>query len=234
MARIDRGSDQLRPVEVTRGYTEMTPGSVLIAMGRTRVLCTASVDSEIPPWLRDSGKGWVTAEYGMLPGSSPQRISRRTTSGRTKEIQRLIGRSLRAIVDLGALGELTIRVDCDVLQADGGTRTAAITGAWVALHDAVSWARSEGMLSGEPIVDQCAAISVGLVDGALLLDLPYEEDADADVDLNVVMTGSGGLIEVQGTAEGDPFSRDQLDSMLDLAAKGIGELLEIQAKATTS
>lgn len=221
-------------MEITRGYTEMTPGSVLIAMGRTRVLCTAAVEAEIPPWLRDSGKGWVTAEYGMLPGSSPQRISRRTTSGRTKEIQRLIGRSLRAIVDMEALGELTIRVDCDVLQADGGTRTAAITGAWVALHDAISWARGESMVSGEPIVDQCAAISVGLVDGELLLDLPYEEDAGADVDLNVVMTGSGGLIEVQGTAEGDPFTRDQLNSMLDFAAKGIGELVELQAKATSS
>lgn len=234
MARTDRGPDELRPVEITRGYTEMTPGSVLIAMGRTRVLCTAAVEAEIPPWLRDSGKGWVTAEYGMLPGSSPQRISRRTTSGRTKEIQRLIGRSLRAIVDMEALGELTIRVDCDVLQADGGTRTAAITGAWVALHDAISWARGESMVSGEPIVDQCAAISVGLVDGELLLDLPYEEDAGADVDLNVVMTGSGGLIEVQGTAEGDPFTRDQLNSMLDFAAKGIGELVELQAKATSS
>lgn len=234
MARTDRRADELRGVEITRGYTEMTPGSVLIAMGRTRVLCTAAVETEIPPWLRDTGKGWVTAEYGMLPGSSPQRISRRTTSGRTKEIQRLIGRALRAIVNLDALGEATIRVDCDVLQADGGTRTAAITGAWVALHDAVSWARGEGIVSDEPILDQCAAVSVGLVDGELLLDLPYEEDAAADVDFNVVMTGSGGLIEVQGTAEGDPYSRDQLDAMLDLAAKGIEELIELQAKATAS
>lgn len=232
MARTDREADELRSVSVVRGYTDMTPGSVLISMGRTKVLCTASVEEEVPPWLRDSGQGWVTAEYGMLPGSSSERISRRSaTGGRTKEIQRLIGRSLRAVVDMEALGERTVRLDCDVLQADGGTRTAAITGAWIALHDAVTYLMSEGLLAKSPITDQCAAISVGIVEGTELLDLPYEEDAGAEVDFNVVMTGSGGLIEVQGTAEGAPFSRAQLDELLNLAEKGIDQLLEIQAKA---
>ena len=231
MARTDRANDELRPVTVQRGYTDMTPGSVLISMGRTKVLCTASIDDAVPPWLAD-GEGWVTAEYGMLPGSSAERISRKSASGgRTKEIQRLIGRSLRAVVDMKALGPRTINLDCDVLQADGGTRTAAITASWIALHDAIAHLLESGSLTKSPIIDQCAAVSVGIVDGAEVLDMPYSEDAGAQVDFNVVMTGSGTLIEVQGTAEGLAFSRDQLDSMLNLAAKGIDQLVEIQAKA---
>ena len=217
---------------ITRGYTEMTPGSVLIEMGRTRVLCTASFDSDVPRWMRDRGRGWVTAEYNMLPGSSPERIDRRSLSGgRTKEIQRLIGRSLRAVVDLEAMGEQMVRVDCDVLQADGGTRTAAITGAWVALHDAFAVGMDEGRLGSSPMTDHLAAVSVGIVEDELLLDLPYEEDAGAEVDLNVVMTGSGGLVEVQGTAEGAPFARSQLDRLLDLATIGIERLVAAQRDA---
>jgi ribonuclease PH len=230
--RQDRGADQLRPVRIVRGYTEMTPGSVLIEMGRTRVLCTASFDPEVPRWLRDDGVGWVTAEYAMLPGSSRERVPRTAISGgRVKEIQRLIGRALRAVVDRSAMGEGTVRVDCDVLQADGGTRTAAITGAWVALHDAFAGAVGQGLLAAHPILDHCAAVSVGLVGGVPLLDLDYEEDAGADVDLNVVMTGAGGLIEVQGTAEGQPFSREQLGSLLDLAAQGVAGLVAEQRRA---
>jgi len=230
--REGRRSDELRPVGVTRGYTEMTPGSVLFEMGRTRVLCTASVDGRVPHWMRDSGRGWVTAEYSMLPGSSPQRVSRRSIEGgRTKEIQRLIGRALRAVVDLDAMGEVTVRVDCDVLQADGGTRTAAITGAWIALHDAFTVAVERGIVPVHPLTDHCAAVSVGVVGGEALLDLPYEEDSYADVDLNVVMTGSGGLVEVQGTAEGDTFSRAQLDQLLDLASAGIEGLVARQREA---
>ncbi|MCJ7725123.1 MAG: ribonuclease PH [Acidimicrobiia bacterium] len=230
--RQDRRPDELRPVAITRGYTEMTPGSVLIEMGRTRVLCTASVDDRVPPWMRDTGKGWVTAEYSMLPGSSPQRVSRRSIEGgRTKEIQRLIGRALRAVVDLEAMGEVTVRVDCDVLQADGGTRTASITGAWIALHDALTVAVEEGIVPTHPITDHCAAISVGVIGGEIVLDLPYEEDANADVDFNVVMTGSGGLIEVQGTAEGETFDRAQLDQLLDLASAGIQTLVGKQREA---
>ena len=233
--RSDRGPHELRPVTITRGYTEMTPGSVLFEMGRTRVLCTASLDPEQPRWLRESGRGWVTAEYSMLPGSSPERVSRRSIEGgRTKEIQRLVGRALRSVVDLQALGPVTVRVDCDVLQADGGTRTAAITGAWIALHDALTAAVAEGAVAAHPIVDHCAAVSVGVVDGSVLLDLPYEEDAAAGVDLNVVMTGSGHLIEVQGTAEGHPFDRAQLDRMLDLAAEGIGRLVAMQRQVLES
>lgn len=230
--RQDRGADQLRPVRVVRGYTEMTPGSVLIEMGRTRVLCTASFDPEVPRWLRDDGVGWVTAEYSMLPGSSRERVPRTAISGgRVKEIQRLIGRALRAVVDRPAMGEGTVRVDCDVLQADGGTRTAAITGAWVALHDAFTAAVGQGLLPVHPIVDHCAAVSVGIVEGGPLLDLDYEEDAGAEVDLNVVMTGRGGLIEVQGTAEGRPFSRGQLEELLDLAAQGVVGLVAEQRRA---
>lgn len=215
------------------GYTQSTPGSVLIEMGRTRVLCTASVDDEIPRWMRDSGRGWVTAEYGMLPGSSNERIRRDSyTKGRQQEISRLIGRALRAIVDLNAMNERMIRVDCDVIEADGGTRTAAITGAWVALWDACEWAVSRSLMNRNPIIDQVAAISVGIVEGHTLLDLEYESDAAADVDLNVVMSGRGGLVEVQGTAEGSVYTRADLDRMLDLAELGIAELVEMQKQAT--
>jgi ribonuclease PH len=227
-----RGPAELRPVSITRGYTEMTPGSVLFEMGKTRVLCTAAIDPGVPRWLADTGKGWVTAEYNMLPGSSRERISRSSISGgRTKEIQRLIGRSLRAVVDLAAMGELSIRVDCDVLQADGGTRTASITGSWIALHDALAQARMEELIEGDPMVDHCAAVSVGVRDGVVLLDLDYPEDVSVDVDFNVVMTGSGRLIEVQGTAEHNPFTREDLLGLVDAAAAGIGTLVEMQRKA---
>jgi ribonuclease PH len=210
----------------------MTPGSVLIEMGRTRVLCTAAVESDVPRWMRDSNKGWVTAEYGMLPGSSSERIGRdQYQKGRALEISRLIGRALRSVVDLTAMGESMVRVDCDVLQADGGTRTAAITGAWVALNDAFEDAVARGAMARNPIIDQVAAISVGLVDGELLLDLEYEDDVRAEVDMNVVMSGRGLLVEVQGTAEGAPFSRDDLDAMLDLAKNGIEQLVEAQRQA---
>ncbi len=230
--REGRDADALRPVTIRRGYTDMTPGSVLIEMGRTKVLCTVAFDDDIPPWMRDSGEGWVTAEYAMLPGSSPQRVRRSSISGgRTKEIQRLIGRSLRAVVDPAAMGPLTARVDCDVLQADGGTRTAAITGAWVALADAFDARVVEGKLARSPITDHVAAVSVGLVGDGVLLDLEYTEDVGADVDANVVMTGEGKLVEVQATAEGEPFGRDQLNHMLDLASGGIAELVEQQRKA---
>lgn len=227
--RDDRQPDELRPVRITRGFTEMTPGSVLIEMGRTRVLCTVSLDTEVPPWMRDSGRGWVTAEYAMLPGSSSERIRRSSINGgRTKEIQRLIGRSLRAAVDMEALGPVTARVDCDVLQADGGTRTASITGGWIALADAFDAWVEAGKLEVNPIVRNVAAVSVGVLDGEPLLDLDYPEDLAADVDANVVMTGEGDLIEVQGTAEGEPFSRQLLDGMLDYAASGIARLVEVQ------
>ncbi len=227
--RTNRPLDALRPVRITRGYTEMTPGSVLIEMGKTRVLCTAAFEEDVPRWMRESGKGWVTAEYAMLPGSSPQRVRRSAIEGgRTKEIQRLIGRSLRAVVDTKAMGPLTVRVDCDVLQADGGTRTASITGAWIALADAFDHRIGVGKLEVSPLTDHVAAISVGLIGGDALLDLEYTEDVAADVDANVVMTGSGKIVEVQGTAEGEPFDRSQLDRMLDLAAKGISELVTEQ------
>jgi len=230
--RTDRDANTLRPVRITRGFTEMTPGSVLIEMGRTRVLCTVSLDDEVPPWMRDSGKGWVTAEYAMLPGASPERIRRSSVSGgRTKEIQRLIGRSLRAAVDVGDMGPLTARIDCDVLQADGGTRTASITGAWIALADAFDAWVDEGRLPSSPIVANVAAVSVGILDGAPLLDLDYPEDVAVDVDANVVMTGDGRLIEIQGTAEGEPFTREMLDGMLDVASEGIRQLVRIQNEA---
>lgn len=227
--RTDRPDDALREVKITRGYTEMTPGSVLIEMGRTRVLCTVSLDDDVPRWMKDSGKGWVTAEYAMLPGSSPDRIRRSSISGgRTKEIQRLIGRSLRAAVDMEAMGPVTARIDCDVLQADGGTRTASITGAWIALADAFDAWVADGKMEANPITRNVAAISVGVHGGRALLDLDYPEDVSVDVDANVVMTGALELIEVQGTAEGDPFSREMLDTMLDYAEKGIGELVGLQ------
>ncbi|MDH3306557.1 MAG: ribonuclease PH [Acidimicrobiia bacterium] len=229
MTRRDRPADELRSVRITRGFTDMTPGSVLIEMGQTRVMCTASIDADIPRWLRDSGEGWVTAEYGMLPGSSSERIRRDNyTGGRSKEISRLIGRSLRSVVDLKAMGERVMRVDCDVLQADGGTRTAAITGSFVAMYDALSQALVEGVIAQMPVLDTVAAVSVGLVDGEPLLDLDYVDDVAADVDMNVVMTGRGLLVEVQGTAEGAPFTRGEFDLLLDLAGSGIVELSDAQ------
>jgi ribonuclease PH len=235
MPRFDgRADDELRPVTFDRDYTEFAAGSVLVTFGKTRVLCTASVDDDVPRWLRGSGKGWVTAEYSMLPGASPERINREAAkgkqSGRTQEIQRLIGRSLRSVTDLRAMPEVQIVVDCDVLQADGGTRTAAICGGYVALHDALSRLIGMGRLTAHPLQEACAAISVGVVGGVPVLDLPYVEDSKAEVDMNVVMTSSGRFIEVQGTAEGTPFSRDELDSMLSLAEKGIGEIIALQEK----
>ena len=228
----DRPRDELRPLKMHLGYTDMTPGSVLIEMGRTRVLCTAAVEADVPRWMRDSGKGWVTAEYGMLPGSSGERIGRdQYQKGRALEISRLIGRALRSVVDLKAMGECMVRVDCDVLQADGGTRTAAITGAWVALNDAFEDAVARGVMVRNPMIDNVAAISVGMVDGEFLMDLEYEDDAKAEVDMNVVMSGRGLLVEVQGTAEGAPFSRDDLDAMLDLARIGIEQLVDAQRQA---
>jgi ribonuclease PH len=211
----------------------MADGSVLVAFGRTRVLCTASIEPDVPRWLRDTGKGWVTAEYNMLPGSSSERIRRRT-SGRDQEIQRLIGRSLRAVCDLQGLGERSITVDCDVLQADGGTRTASICGGYVALHDALTRLMAGGELAAHPLTDQCAAVSVGIVDGECRLDLPYVEDAGAEVDMNVVMNGAGNFIEVQGTAEGQTFGRDQLTTMLDLATDGIAEIVKRQQEVVAT
>jgi len=201
-------------------------------MGETRVLCTAAIETEVPRWMRDANKGWVTAEYGMLPGSSPQRVGRdHISGGRAKEISRLIGRSLRAAVNMAAMPEVMVRVDCDVIQADGGTRTAAVTGGWIALHQALTHGVSEGLIDAVPIVDEVAAISVGIVDGVPHLDLDYQLDVNADVDMNVVMSGRGLLVEIQGTAEQAPFTRDELDILLDLATKGIGELHELQREA---
>ncbi|MDQ3782434.1 MAG: ribonuclease PH [Actinomycetota bacterium] len=232
MTRQGRGVAELRPVTMQRGYTEMTPGSVLIEMGGTRVLCTVSVEDSVPSWLRGSKEGWLTAEYAMLPGSGRQRISRGAISGgRVKEIQRLIGRSLRAAVDLAAMPGISLQVDCDVLQADGGTRTAAITGAWVALADACDTLVATGRIAASPVTGHVAAVSVGIIGDDVLLDLAYAEDVAADVDCNVVMTGSGDLIEVQGTAEGDPFTRKQLEEMLDVAAAGIDRLVGCQLEA---
>lgn len=228
----DRPHDQLRPVTLELGFTESTPGSVLISMGRTRVLCTASVEDEVPRWMRDSGKGWVTAEYAMLPGSSGNRIRRdHISGGRAKEISRLVGRALRAGVDMKAMGEAMVRVDCDVIEADGGTRTAAITGAWVAMYQALEDAVAREVLPRNPVIDEVAAISVGIVDGETWLDLDYQHDVAAEVDMNVVMSGRGLLVEVQGTAEGAPFSRADLDSLLDLAESGIAELHDMQRRA---
>lgn len=228
MTRPDgRSTDELRTLGFHRDFVDTCAGSVLVSFGRTRVLCTASVSGDVPRWMRDTGKGWVTAEYSMLPGSSPDRIRRRV-SGRTQEIQRLIGRSLRAVVDMGALGEREITIDCDVLQADGGTRTASITGGYIALHDALTRLVQSGELSEIPLLSECAAVSVGIVDGVSLLDLPYVEDANAEVDMNVVMDGDGNFIEIQGTAEGAVFGRDRLSEMLDLAASGIATITEAQ------
>ena len=222
-----RADDELRPLSFTRDFTEMAAGSCLVAFGRTRVLCTASVGEGVPPWLRNTGRGWVTAEYSMLPGSSPERIRRRT-SGRDQEIQRLIARSLRAVVNLADMPEMEVTVDCDVLQADGGTRTASICGGFVALHDAFTRMVAAGDLPASPIIEELAAISVGIVDGVPRLDLPYVEDSTAEVDFNVVMTGSGRFVEVQGTAEGQAFERSELDALVDLAAGGITEIVAAQ------
>ena len=230
-----RAADALRPLQIIRRYTIHAEGSVLIAFGDTRVLCTASVEEKVPPHKRGSGEGWVTAEYGMLPRSTHTRSDREAArgkqSGRTQEIQRLIGRSLRSVFDLSALGERTIHLDCDVLQADGGTRTAAITGAYVAAADAVRGLLDQGRIEASPIRDSVAAISVGMVQGTPLLDLEYTEDSGCDTDMNVVMTGSGGFVEVQGTAEGQPFSRAEMDALLALAGKGISELVAAQKAA---
>ncbi len=227
-----RAPDQRRPATFERDFTVFAPGSVLVTTGRTKVLCTASVEERVPPWMRGGGKGWVTAEYSLLPGSSAERIGREAAkgrqSGRTQEIQRLIGRSLRAVTDLVAMGEMQITVDCDVLQADGGTRSAGICGAYVALHDCFTRLMDKGILRQHPLTDACGAVSVGVVDATCLLDLDYSEDARAEVDMNVVMTGSGRFIEVQGTAEGMPFSRGELEEMLELAERGIAELVEAQ------
>jgi len=227
-----RADDQLRPVTFERDYTEFAAGSVLVSFGKTRVLCTASIDEDIPRWLRGTGRGWVTAEYSMLPGSSPERVGREAAkgrqSGRTQEIQRLIGRALRAVTDLRAMPEVQVIVDCDVLQADGGTRTAAICGGYLALHDALSRLIGLGRLSAHPVSEPCAAVSVGIVDAVPLLDLAYIEDSKAEVDMNIVMTGSGKFVEVQGTAEGIAFSRSELDSLVDLGEKGIKEIVALQ------
>ena len=230
-----RAADQLRPVRITRGYTIHAEGSVLIEFGNTRVLCTASVEEKVPPHKRGSGEGWVTAEYGMLPRATHTRSDREAArgkqSGRTQEIQRLIGRSMRTVFDLKKLGERTIQLDCDVLQADGGTRTAAITGAYVAAQDAVNFLLASGKLKESPIIASVAAISVGIVQGTPLLDLEYTEDSACDTDMNVVMTGAGHFVEVQGTAEGAAFSRAEMDTLLALADKGIGELIVLQQQA---
>jgi len=229
-----RKNKQLRTVSITPGYIKNAEGSVLIEMGETRVICTAKLEDRVPPFLRNSGKGWITAEYGMLPGSSRVRISRESSrgkiGGRTHEIQRLIGRSLRAVADLGSLGENTVWIDCDVIQADGGTRTASITGAYVALAQAVRGWRAQNMLRDDPLKDAVAAVSVGIVDGKILVDLCYEEDSRAEVDMNFVMTGSGKYIEVQGTAENAPFTRKQMERMADAARESIRELLAAQKK----
>ncbi|HLX77411.1 MAG TPA: ribonuclease PH [Acidimicrobiales bacterium] len=233
--RDGRAPAALRPFEIVRGFTEFAAGSVLMTMGRTKVLCTASLDKEVPRWMQGRGRGWVTAEYSLLPGSSSERVVREATkgrqSGRTQEIQRLIGRSLRAICDLEALGERQVILDCDVLQADGGTRTAAVTGAYVALCDACEQLVQQGQLPRLPIIDSVAAVSVGIVDGVPLLDLDYEEDARAGVDMNVVLTGTGKFVEVQGTAERDPFTREELDELIDLASSGLKVLSDAQASA---
>ena len=232
MRASGRAHDELREVVFTRDFTEMADGSVLVEFGRTRVLCTASIETKVPPWLRNSGRGWVTAEYSMLPGSSPERVGREAAkgkqSGRTQEIQRLIGRALRAVTDLAAMPDVQITVDCDVLQADGGTRTASICGGWIALHDACSRAIAGGIMQRHPIVEACAAISVGIVDGTAVLDLEYIEDSRAETDMNVVMTAAGSFVEVQGTAEGLAFSRGDLDAMLALAESGIREIIGAQ------
>jgi ribonuclease PH len=232
-----RAADELRPITFERDFTRMAEGSCLVSFGETRVLCTASVDEDVPRWMKGRGKGWVTAEYSMLPGSSPERIRREVKdgkpSGRTQEIQRLIGRSLRAVCDMQLLGERQVIVDCDVLQADGGTRTASICGGYIALHDALSRLVHAGIIKIHPLTAFCAAISVGIVNGTPVLDLPYVEDSRAEVDMNVVMTSLGGFVEVQGTAEGEPYSREGLTTLLDLAEKGINELIALQQEVVS-
>lgn len=232
MRPSQRQPDQLRPTRITRCYTKHAEGSVLIECGDTKVICTASVEERVPPHKKGSGEGWVTAEYGMLPRSTGSRMPREAVkgkqSGRTQEIQRLIGRSLRAVVDLAKLGERTITLDCDVIQADGGTRTASITGAYVALHDAVSSLLAQGLVQENPLKDAVAAVSVGIYQGIPVLDLDYEEDSACDTDMNVVMLGSGHFVEVQGTAEGRPFSREEMDTLLELAKSGITQLIKVQ------
>ncbi len=235
MRPSQRKPDQLRAIRITRHYTKHAEGAVLIECGDTKVICTASVEEKVPPHKKGSGEGWVTAEYGMLPRSTGERMSREAAkgkqSGRTQEIQRLIGRSLRAVVDLGKLGERTITLDCDVIQADGGTRTASITGSFVALQDAVTSLMQKGLVKENPLKDSVAAISVGIYEGTPVLDLDYLEDSACDTDMNVVMLGSGHFVEVQGTAEGHPFSREEMDTLLELAKHGIGQLAELQRKA---
>ena len=235
MRKDGRKPDEMRPVLIERNYTKFAHGSVLIQVGDTRVICTASVDEGVPPHKRNTGQGWVTAEYSLLPGSTPKRVSRESSrgkvGGRTHEIQRLIGRSMRAVVDLSAIGERTIWIDCDVIQADGGTRVASITGAYVALVDAINWLRNNDELTGEPLLGSVAAISVGVVDGVALLDLCYEEDVSASVDMNIVLTGAGEYIELQGTAEKQTFSEEELALMIGQAKKGISELTRMQKEA---
>jgi ribonuclease PH len=230
-----RRSDELRPVTLERGVARYAEGSCLVSFGHTRVLCTASLEERGPSWLRGSGKGWVTAEYAMLPRATHERTRREVTSGkpsgRTQEIQRLVGRSLRAVVDRAALGERQITVDCDVIQADGGTRTAAITGAWVALHDCLAWMRGRSIISVDPLRDHVAAVSCGIHEGRPVLDLDYAEDSAADTDGNFVLTGSGGIVEVQGTAEGKPFSEEEFLELLRLAKAGVAELVQLQKAA---
>jgi ribonuclease PH len=230
-----RKSDQLRAVSFERNYIKHAEGSCLVKFGDTHVLCTASVEERVPPWMKGLGKGWVTAEYGMLPRSTGDRMRREASagkqSGRTQEIQRLVGRSLRAVVDLVALGEKQITLDCDVIQADGGTRTAAITGSWIALHDCLKWMEARSMFKTWPLKDHVAAISCGIHDGNTVLDLDYIEDSAADTDSNFVMTGSGGIVEIQGTAEGEPFSQDRFLELMGVARKGIDELVGMQKAA---
>ncbi len=227
-----RQPDELRPVSLERGVSLHAEGSCLIKFGNTHVLCAASLEERVPPWMKGRGSGWVTGEYGMLPRSTGERMRREASAGkqggRTLEIQRLIARSLRAVVDLKALGERQITVDCDVIQADGGTRTASITGAWIALHDCVAWMKARDMIGDGVILDQVAAVSCGIYSDTPLLDLDYAEDSEAGTDANFVMTGKGGIVEVQGTAEGEPFSPEQFDELMALAKKGIGELVELQ------
>ena len=231
MIRIDgRGADKIRKVSITRNYIKFPEGSCLMELGNTKVICTASVEETVPPFLRGSGTGWVTAEYGMLPRSCGTRISRGKDSGRAYEIQRLIGRSLRAVTEMKYLGERTIWIDCDVIQGDGGTRTASITGSFIALVDALQKLKKDGKIGKVPIQDYVAATSVGMLSGNLLLDLCYEEDSKAEVDMNVIMTGAGEFIEVQGNAERKPFTKEKMDSMLDLARRGIEELFTLQRK----
>ena len=238
MRPSNRKPDELRAVRITRRYTRHAEGSVLIECGDTKVLCTASVEEKVPGFLKGRGQGWVTAEYGMLPRSTNTRMDREAArgkqSGRTQEIQRLIGRALRAVIDMQALGERTIQIDCDVIQADGGTRTAGITGAYVALHDAVSYLLEKKLLAASPIRDAVAAVSVGIFEGVPVLDLDYAEDSNCDTDMNVVMTGNGGMVEVQGTAEGKPFTRDELYALLEHAQNGIRQLIAAQRAALGS